>query len=117
MQLSHRRLTERYPLRITIVVVLLALVIAALLASGVVATTIMRGYLSTASTPAPAGGAPTGRLSAKPRGRRRGLPGGGGTCAAHAELVLVQYNDADGGVGDSLDRVAPSPSRSRLPTC
>lgn len=43
--LGHRRLTERYPLRITIVLVLMALVIAALLASGVVATTIMRGYL------------------------------------------------------------------------
>ncbi|GAB3825218.1 sensor histidine kinase [Kribbella italica] len=43
--LGHRRFTERYPLRITIVLVLLTLVTAALLASGVVATTIMRGYL------------------------------------------------------------------------
>lgn len=43
--LGHRRLTERYPLRITIVLMLLALVLAALAASGVVATTIMRGYL------------------------------------------------------------------------
>ncbi|WP_432950831.1 sensor histidine kinase [Kribbella sp. CA-253562] len=39
------RLTERYPLRITIVLVLLTLVTAALLTSGLVATTIMRGYL------------------------------------------------------------------------
>ncbi|ONI69168.1 two-component sensor histidine kinase [Kribbella sp. ALI-6-A] len=39
------RLTDRYPLRITIVLVLLTLVTAALLTSGVVATTIMRGYL------------------------------------------------------------------------
>ncbi len=42
---GHRRLTERYPLRVTIVLVLLTLVTAALLASGLVATTIMRGYL------------------------------------------------------------------------
>lgn len=41
----QRRLTERYPLRITIVLVLLTLVTGALLASGLVATTIMRGYL------------------------------------------------------------------------
>ncbi|ADB32493.1 histidine kinase [Kribbella flavida DSM 17836] len=44
--LGHRRLTERYPLRVTIVLVLLTLVTAALLASGLVATTIMRGYLT-----------------------------------------------------------------------
>jgi len=47
MQITHRRLADRYPLRVTIVVVLLALVVVALGASGVVATTIMRGYLST----------------------------------------------------------------------
>jgi two-component system OmpR family sensor kinase len=45
IRLGHRRLTERYPLRVTIVLVLLTLVTAALLASGLVATTIMRGYL------------------------------------------------------------------------
>ncbi len=39
------RLTERYPLRFTIVLTLLALVLVALLASGFTATTIMRGYL------------------------------------------------------------------------
>ncbi|WP_405058573.1 HAMP domain-containing histidine kinase [Kribbella sp. NBC_01505] len=43
--LNHRRFTDRYPLRVTIVVVLLTLVALALVASGVVATTIMRGYL------------------------------------------------------------------------
>ncbi|MGC4938890.1 sensor histidine kinase [Kribbella sp. DT2] len=43
---GHRRFTERYPLRVTIVLVLLTLVTAALLASGLVATTIMRGYLT-----------------------------------------------------------------------
>ncbi len=45
MQLTHRRFADRYPLRVTIVVVLLTLVALALAASGVVATTIMRGYL------------------------------------------------------------------------
>src|SRR5690242_12212514 len=43
--LNHRRFTERYPLRVTIVVVLLTLVATALIASGVLATTTMRGYL------------------------------------------------------------------------
>ncbi|MFI5732816.1 sensor histidine kinase [Kribbella sp. NPDC051587] len=43
--LNHRRFTERYPLRVTIVVVLLTLVASALLASAVLSTTIMRGYL------------------------------------------------------------------------
>jgi two-component system OmpR family sensor kinase len=43
--LNHRRFTERYPLRVTIVVVLLTLVALALVGSAVVATTIMRGYL------------------------------------------------------------------------
>jgi two-component system, OmpR family, sensor kinase len=46
MQLTHRRFTDRYPLRVTIVVVLLTLVALALVASGVLATTIMRGYLT-----------------------------------------------------------------------
>ena len=46
MQLTHRRFTDRYPLRVTIVVVLLTLVALALIASGVLATTIMRGYLT-----------------------------------------------------------------------
>ncbi|HET6985296.1 MAG TPA: HAMP domain-containing sensor histidine kinase [Kribbella sp.] len=45
MQLTHRRLADRYPLRVTIVVVLLTLVALALVASGVLATTVMRGYL------------------------------------------------------------------------
>ncbi len=45
MNVNHRRFTERYPLRVTIVVVLLTLVATALIASGVLATTIMRGYL------------------------------------------------------------------------
>jgi two-component system OmpR family sensor kinase len=43
--MSRRQLSDRYPLRITIVLVLLALVIGALAASGITATTIMRGYL------------------------------------------------------------------------
>jgi two-component system OmpR family sensor kinase len=43
--MSRRRLSDRYPLRITIVLVLLALVTVALVASGLTATTTMRGYL------------------------------------------------------------------------
>jgi two-component system OmpR family sensor kinase len=43
--MSRRQLSDRYPLRTTIVLVLLTLVIGALAASGVSATTIMRGYL------------------------------------------------------------------------
>jgi two-component system, OmpR family, sensor kinase len=43
--MSRRQLSDRYPLRITIVLVLLTLVIGALAASGIAATTIMRGYL------------------------------------------------------------------------
>jgi two-component system OmpR family sensor kinase len=43
--MSRRKLSDRYPLRTTIVLVLLTLVIGALAASGVSATTIMRGYL------------------------------------------------------------------------
>jgi two-component system OmpR family sensor kinase len=43
--MSRRQLSDRYPLRITIVLVLLTLVIGALATSGLAATTIMRGYL------------------------------------------------------------------------
>jgi two-component system OmpR family sensor kinase len=43
--MPHQRLADRYPLRITIVLVLLMLVALALVASGFTATTIMRGYL------------------------------------------------------------------------
>jgi two-component system OmpR family sensor kinase len=43
--MSRRQLSDRYPLRTTIVLVLLTLVTGALAASGVSATTIMRGYL------------------------------------------------------------------------
>ena len=43
--MPHRRLADRYPLRISLVLVLLTLVTLALVASGFTATTIMRGYL------------------------------------------------------------------------
>lgn len=42
---TRRRFSDRYPLRITIVVALLVLVTAALVGSGFTATAIMRGYL------------------------------------------------------------------------
>jgi len=43
--MPNQRLADRYPLRITIVVVLLTLVTAALVTSGLTATAIMRGYM------------------------------------------------------------------------
>jgi two-component system OmpR family sensor kinase len=43
--MARGRLADRYPLRVAIVLVLLALVTAALVVSGLTATTIMRGYL------------------------------------------------------------------------
>ncbi|WP_328323806.1 HAMP domain-containing histidine kinase [Kribbella sp. NBC_00382] len=94
---GHRRITERYPLRVTIVVVLLALVTAALLASGFTATTIMRGYLvnkvddqlaaAAKTLPPPR---PLGDTSCpgdgEGRGRRPPLP----------SSIVLQFNLADG---------------------
>jgi two-component system OmpR family sensor kinase len=89
---GHRRITERYPLRITIVMVLLALVTAALLASGLVATTIMRGYmidrvdsdLLKASIPL---------RHAKPQG---GPGQGPGVRRPLPSAFVVQFNDSEG---------------------
>ncbi|WP_246486431.1 histidine kinase dimerization/phospho-acceptor domain-containing protein [Kribbella qitaiheensis] len=110
-----RRLADRYPLRITIVLVLLALVTAALLASGLVATTIMRGYLVDrvdsqlvkAATP----------LQHSPRdafgprhnpGARPRLP----------SLFVVQFNDSEGTkVGNDsapLGETEPAPNLPAL---
>jgi two-component system OmpR family sensor kinase len=93
MQLSHRRFTDRYPLRVTIVVVLLALVALALAASGILATTIMRGYLTDRvdeqlrQTSVPLlRFAPGNRPLPSGQNRVRQIPG----------LVVAQYNDADG---------------------
>ncbi|MFK4085285.1 sensor histidine kinase [Kribbella sp. NPDC020789] len=73
--LNHRRFTDRYPLRVTIVVVLLTLVALALVGSGLVATTIMRGYLVDRVDQQLAQTA--GQLSHISPDRRPGPPGGG----------------------------------------
>ena len=90
---GHRRITERYPLRITIVLVLLTLVTAALLASGFTATTIMRGYLvdrvdeqlhqaSMQFSKAP----PENRPQGPGDGRRRPLP----------SAFVIKFSDSEG---------------------
>ncbi|WP_406055348.1 sensor histidine kinase [Kribbella sp. NBC_00889] len=92
MQLNDRRFTDRYPLRVTIVVVLLTLVALALVASGVLATTIMRGYLvdrvdeqlQQASMPLQRN--PLDRPMGPGDGRRRPLP----------SVFVVQFNDSEG---------------------
>ncbi|MEV6414013.1 HAMP domain-containing sensor histidine kinase [Kribbella sp. NPDC051718] len=98
----HRRLADRYPLRITMIVVLLALVTAALLASGFTATTIMRGYLVNKVDDQ--------LLQAAKPLQRRGLdvptcpgqsgPGqngpGNGRRPPLPSAFVVQYNESDG---------------------
>jgi two-component system, OmpR family, sensor kinase len=98
MHLSDRRFADRYPLRVTIVVVLLTLVAVALVASGVLATTIMRGYL-------------TDRIDeqlqqaamplAHTQADRRPLPPGGGSGRRLLPSAFVlQFNDASGTIDD-----------------
>jgi two-component system OmpR family sensor kinase len=111
MQLTHRRFTDRYPLRVTIVVVLLTLVALALLASGVLATTIMRGYLvdrvDTQLTKTAAAFQQDSSTNRPPRpapGRNRPLP----------SLIVVQFNDSEGTPDDSPFR-APLAETDPLP--
>ncbi len=117
MPLTHRRFADRYPLRVTIVVVLLTLVALALVASGILATTIMRGYLidrvddqlqQTAT-----------QLEHIPLDRRPQPPGAGGPVRRPlpSEFV-VQFNDSEGTsdngpVGARLAETEPLP---KLPT-
>jgi two-component system OmpR family sensor kinase len=118
MPLSHRRFTDRYPLRVTIVVVLLALVVLALAASGVLATTIMRGYLidrvdeqlQQVSMPL---------SNARPE--RRPLPPDGSSAPGRRQLpsqFVVQFSNSEGAsdngpVGSQLAETEPLP---KLPT-
>ncbi|MGW1346448.1 sensor histidine kinase [Kribbella sp. NPDC002412] len=112
MQQTHRRFTDRYPLRVTIVVVLLTLVAVALVASGVLATTIMRGYLvdrvdTLLTKTAAAFQQDNGATNRPPRpgpGRNRPLP----------SLIVVQFNDSDGDPDDSPFR-APLAETDPLP--
>ncbi|WP_433169465.1 sensor histidine kinase [Kribbella sp. CA-247076] len=113
MQLGHRRFTDRYPLRITIVVVLLTLVVVALVASGVVATTIMRGFLidrvdqQLRETAVQIDRIPADRRPLPP-GPRRPLP----------SQFVVQFNDSDGSSdeGPFGARLAETEPLPKLPT-
>ena len=116
MQPTHRRFADRYPLRVTIVVVLLALVVVALGASGVLATTIMRGYLidrvdeqlqQTAVS-----------LSHAPSDRRPLPPGAGPARRQLPSQFVVQFSNSEGDsdngpVGARPDETEPLP---KLPT-
>ena len=111
MQLTHRRFADRYPLRVTIVVVLLTLVALALVASGILATTIMRGYLVdqvdiqlTKTAAAFQQDSSTNRPPRPGPGRNRPLP----------SLVVVQFNDSEGDPDDSPFR-APLAETDPLP--
>ncbi|HYU86690.1 MAG TPA: HAMP domain-containing sensor histidine kinase [Kribbellaceae bacterium] len=85
------RFTDRWPLRVTLVLALLTLVTGALLASGLTATTLMRGYLlervdaqlEDASIPL---GGPADELEEKPGPHARRPP----------SLFFVRYSAADG---------------------
>ncbi|TDD23061.1 HAMP domain-containing histidine kinase [Kribbella turkmenica] len=116
MQFSHRRFTDRYPLRVTIVVVLLTLVALALIASGVLATTITRGDLlarvddQLRQTAATIDRTPVDRRPLPPRvsGARRLLP----------SQFVIQVNDSEGNsrngpVDAPLTETEPRP---KLPT-
>jgi two-component system OmpR family sensor kinase len=113
MQLTHRRFTDRYPLRITIVVVLLALVALALVASGVLATTIMRGYLvdrvdeqlSQASIP----------LRRNPQQNRPFQPGDGQGKRPLPSAFVVQFNNSEGTVTDGPFRAQLAEGEEPLP--
>lgn len=115
--LQRRRFADRYPLRVTIVVVLLALVVLALAASGVLATTIMRGYLvdrvdeQLQQTAVP--------LSHVQPDRRPLPPGAGGPVRRQLpSLFVVQFSNSvgqsdNGPVGSRLAETEPLP---KLPT-
>jgi two-component system OmpR family sensor kinase len=118
MQLTHRRFTDRYPLRVTIVVVVLTLVALALVVSGVVATTIMRGYLvdrvdtqltKTAQAFQQDDGGPTNRPPRPGPGRNRPLP----------SLLVIQFSNSEGAPDESpyrapLAETEPLPDLPRL---
>jgi two-component system OmpR family sensor kinase len=117
MQLTHRRFADRYPLRVTIVVVLLALVVVALGASGVLATTIMRGYLidrvdeQLQQTAVP--------LSHAQPDRRPLPPGAGPARRQLPSQFVVQFNNSEGAsdngpVGSRPDETEPLPKLPSL---
>jgi two-component system OmpR family sensor kinase len=111
MHQPHRRFADRYPLRVTIVVVLLTLVALALIASGVVATTIMRDYLVNRVD---------GQLTQASRIFQQDNPGnrpirpGGGRGRPLPSFIIVQYNDSEGRPDDTPFR-APFAETEPLP--
>jgi two-component system OmpR family sensor kinase len=117
MQPTHQRFADRYPLRVTIVVVLLALVVVALGASGVLATTTMRGYLidrvdeQLQQTAIP--------LSHAPSDRRPLPPGTGPVRRQLPSQFVVQFSNAEGDsdngpVGARPDETEPLPKLPAL---
>ncbi|MEV6271630.1 HAMP domain-containing sensor histidine kinase [Kribbella sp. NPDC051936] len=117
MQLNHRRFADRYPLRVTIVVVLLTLVALALVASGVLATTIMRGYLlDRVDDQLRQAAMPLSHVETDRRPVPR--PGGGPGPRQLPSEFVVQFNDSEGTsdkgpVGSRLAEAEPLP---KLPT-
>ena len=112
MQLTNRRFADRYPLRVTVVVVLLTLVALALVASGVVATTIMRGYLvdrvdeqlRQASMP----------MQRNPMDRPF-QPGDGNRRRPLPSVFVVQFNDSEGNPTDGPFRAQLAEGEEPLP--
>ncbi|TCC25221.1 sensor histidine kinase [Kribbella speibonae] len=117
MQLNHRRFADRYPLRVTIVVVLLALVALALAASGVLATTIMRGYLiDRVDDQLRQAAMPLSHVTNDRRPVPR--PGGGQGPRQLPSEFVVQFNDSEGASDKGLvgQRLADTEPLPKLPT-
>ncbi|WP_350276253.1 HAMP domain-containing sensor histidine kinase [Kribbella sp. HUAS MG21] len=112
---SHQRFADRYPLRVTIVVVLLTLVALALASSGVLATTIMRGYLTDRVDDQLQQVA--GPLSKAPDDRRP-LPPGKGLRPQLPSPIVVQFNDPEGSSarGPAWSRITETEPLPNLPT-
>ncbi|MEU8226757.1 HAMP domain-containing sensor histidine kinase [Kribbella sp. NPDC048915] len=113
----HQRFTDRYPLRVTIVVVVLALVALALAASGVLATTTMRGYLlDRVDEQLQKTAVQMSRIASD----RRPIPPGGGRGPRQLpSAFVVQFNDSDGAsdngpYGPRLTDTEPLPALPRL---
>ncbi|NIK59712.1 sensor histidine kinase [Kribbella shirazensis] len=115
MSLSHQRFADRYPLRVTIVVVLLTLVTLALATSGVLATTIMRGYLiDRVDQQLQQAAGPLSRAADD----RRPLPPGKGLRPQLPSPLVVQFNDSEGSSakGPAWARITETEPLPKLPT-
>jgi two-component system OmpR family sensor kinase len=112
--MPHRRLADRYPLRITIVLVLLTLVALALIASGFTATTIMRGYLvDRVDNQLRQASVPLSHAKPNPNQTGPGVgPGRNGRPLPSA--FIVRFNDSEGASVTPLAR-APFSDTDPLP--